>query len=238
MNIKKITKSILPLLTIPFILVGCSKKSECELPSRHVHLYTKNTSRGRIEKYLDSENVTYGDYNWNKDYIEITKDDEEFYKVKGESFEGVNNWDYLFNTMAANNYDYLEFYYHYTTTSTYTTTDGKGHTTTHTQTHHHSGWSKDPTHRGVNGEVRLNHHRFYGYKIIYKNGKYIKERSPLVDDIRDIIDEYPYYNDDCVEIIYKEYGFNKSELTRLKAEDFHYFNKPDLSKKELNTNTK
>ena len=238
MNIKKITKKVLPLLTIPFILTGCGQKSECELPSRHVHMYTKNTNKGKITKYLDSENVIYGNYNWNKDYIEITKDDENFYRTKGDLFEGADNWTYLYNTMLANNYDYLEFYYHYTTTSTYTTTDSKGHTTTHTQTHHHSGWSEDPTHRGVNGDVRVNHHRFYGYRIIYRNGEYVKEQSPIVDDIRDIIYDYPYFSEDCVKIVYKEYDCSRYDLAKLKVEDFNAFKKLDLSNKELTTNSK
>lgn len=238
MKIKKVYKKILPLLVVPFILTGCGEQSKCELPSRHVHKYTMNSSKGSIVNYIDSENINYGKYNWNKDYIEITKDDEKFYRTKGELFEGADNWTYLYNTMAANNFDYLEFYYHYTTTSTYTSTDSKGHTTTHTQTHHHSGWSEDPTHRGVNGDVRVNHHRFYGYKIIYKNGEYVKEKSPIVDDIRDIIDEYPYFSEDCVEIVYKEYDCSRYNLAKLRVEDFNAFKKLDLSNKELNTNSK
>ena len=237
-KIRKVYKGVLALLTIPFILTGCGEQSKCELPSRHVHKYTMNNNRGQIVNYIDSEDLKYGNYNWNNDYIEITKDDEAFYRTKAELFEGAPNWNYLYNTMVANNYDYLEFYYHYTTTSTYTTSDGKGHTTTHIRTNHHSGWSEDPTHRGVNGNVRVNHHRFYGYNIIYKNGKYEKVKSPLVDDIREIINDYPYFSDNCVEIVNKEYDCSKYDLRTLKVQDFKAYTQPDLSNKELNTNTK
>ena len=46
----------------------------------------------------------------NKDYIEITKDDEKLYKTIKGLFTGVDNWDYLYNEMSTH-HDYLEFYY-------------------------------------------------------------------------------------------------------------------------------
>ena len=240
-KVKKVMPRIAALLFIPFIISGCTQRSDCELPSRHVHLYTMNTNKGKVSTYLDNEALVYqrndwkGDaiirFNWNKDYMEITKEDEAFYRIKGDSFEGVNNWEYLFNTMKENSKDYLEFYYHYTTTSY-----AKVGKTTVPQTHHHSGWDSDPEHRGVTGEVRLCHNRFYGYNIYLQNGQYVKVKSPLVDDIREIINDYPYFDSDCVETVYKEYDYTNdtSILPKLKVSDFNYFNGPDLDNSDIN----
>ena len=77
-----------------------------------------------------------------------------------------------------------------------------------------------------------------------QDGKYVKERSPLADDFRDIIDEYPLFSeydssllfdDGCVAVVYHKYKFPVSELRNLKASDFDDFTGPDLENKEINT---
>ena len=124
-----ISKKVIPYaLILSMTLTGCGKKSNCEVPSRHVHRYTKQvTDDIEIEKYLDNEHLVVGGYNWDENYIEITKNDEELYHVmeKNNLFEGKNNWNYLYNEMVSHP-DYLEFYYYYTTIETYTTVDDKG----------------------------------------------------------------------------------------------------------------
>ena len=95
-KIKDVTKKVLPLVIIPFILTGCGQKSDCEIPSRHVHKFVSNNG---IVKYIDSEQKQYGNYNWQKDYLEITNDDALFFKTKGNLFEGDDNWKYLYNVM-------------------------------------------------------------------------------------------------------------------------------------------
>lgn len=249
-KIKDVTKKVLPLVIIPFILTGCSQKTDCEIPSRHVHKYINNNNG--IVKYIDLEQKEYGNYTRQNDYIEITNEDALFFKAKGNLFEGKDNWRYLYKVMKNNSKDYLTFHYHYTTHSTYTTTDSKGNVQSHTQTHHHSGWSEDPTHRGVDGRVRINHHQFYGYRIVKKNGEYIPpEMSPLADDFREIINDYPFFfeykqdsitnlfdSENCVTEVYREYTFDKSILTRLSVSDFPVFNGPDLENKELYTKKK
>ncbi len=234
MKIKEVTKKVLPLLVIPFILTGCGRKSDCDIKEGHVHKYYLNTSIGTIYSYINSEKIKYNDdFIWTQDYFEITKDDEAFYRTKGNLFDGKKNWGYLYNGMSEC-HDYLEFYYHYTTEESYTDDDGD----THYETKHHSGWTDNPYHRGVTGEVALNHYRFYSYKIEYKNGKYVKTESPLVDDIRDVLDEYPYVHKYFAKTVYKSFMFNTSQLPYLKASDFNYFTGPDLSNKEPNKKVK
>jgi hypothetical protein len=236
-KVRKIMPRIAAILLIPFILTGCAERSKCDLKTNHVHLYTKTKNNATISTYLKSENMKYDDYDWTEDCIEITREDEPFYQAKGKLFEGVQNWDYLYNVMASKK-DYLEFYYSYSTTGVTVSIDSKGHTKTKLKTVHHSGWDTDPTHRGVTGETRLCHHRFYGYRIVLENGKYRLYKSQPVDDIRDIIGKYPYYSEDCVEIITKDYEFKEEELPKLKVSDFDYFKGPNLEDKELNSNTK
>ena len=97
---KLLTKEKLSyLLALTIFLTGCGKKSECEIPTRHVHKYTKQvTDNITIEKYLDDEHLSVWGYNWNEDYIEITKNDEALYKtLRSRSlFDGVTNWNYLY----------------------------------------------------------------------------------------------------------------------------------------------
>lgn len=231
-NLRK--AGLLAILT-SLILSGCSEKSNCELPSRHIHKYTKDLNNSTITTYLDNEHTEYFGYRWNNDYIEITKDDEAFYKTLGMKFDGIENWDYLYNTMSIN-HDYFTFYYRYTTIETYTETDSKGNTHIRTRTVVHSGWTDDPNYSHNTGEVRLNHHRYYGYRVTKKNGKYILERSPLVDDIREIINDYPYVDEECYDIVHKDFSFSSSKLRYLNVNDFNVFDHPDLNNKSINLN--
>ena len=148
-------------------------------------------------------------------------------------FVGVDNWDYLYNKMA-HNHDYLRFYYEYWTTEIETYTDSEGNTKTRTKRVHHDGWTDNPYRSDNTGRVRLYHHMYYGYKLIYKDGKYKLEESPLVNDIREIIFEYPYFSEDCVTTVYEEFKFKKRELGSLSPyDDFNPYGQPDLSNKEL-----
>ena len=226
----------------PFILatgitiVGCGEKSDCEIPSRHVHKYVKVIDEDiTISKYLNDERLNKSDYQWTDDHIVITKEDEKFYKLveKEKLFEGASNWEYLYNKMVSN-HNYLEFYYQYTTTETYVTVGYKGRATVRVRPVVRRGWHTDPNSSRNTGEVRLCHHRYIGYKIINENGKLKLEKSPEVDDIREIINEYPYFKEGCTTIVTSDtYEFNKSELSKLLPEDFNIYEGPDLDNKEL-----
>lgn len=225
----------------PYVLMagltisGCGEKSECELPSRHVHKYVKQFDNDiKIEKYMDKETLDYFGYHWTDDYIEITKDDEKVYKIIDRKglFEGKNNWEYLYNKMATH-HDYLEFYYEYTTIETYTVTDDDGNVEVKTRIVEHNGWHRNPYDSDNTGKTRLYHHRYYGHRIVNKNGKFKLEESPAVDDIREVIEMYPYFSEDCISLVYEQYRFSKYELPYLRPEDFDVFKQPDLGNKSL-----
>lgn len=228
-SLKRVLPYVTALTLIPFTLTGCSKRSECEIPTRHVHKYVKEINKDiKITMYLDSEDLLNNGYSWTDDYLEITKDDESFYQKASWLFDGKENFPYLYSVMAGC-HDYLMFYYEYTTVETYVTTNSKGKTETHTRTVHHSGWTNNPYDSNNTGKTRLYHHKFYGYRIINENGKYSLKKSPLVDDIRDIIDEYPYYYENCIDEVYKEFRFSKLQLPSLSPNDFDIFDHPDLT---------
>lgn len=234
MNKNKLRKTAAGVLAALF-LTGCGKKSDCDIPTRHVHRYEKEITEDiTIDRYVDSEYLRNSGYNWTDDYLEITRDDEEYYKLlaKKELFVGEDNWDYLYYLMS-NKHDYLMFYYEYWTTETYTTTDDKGKTEIHTRRVHHDGWHTNAGDSDNTGLTRLYHHRYYGYRIINEDNKLRLERSPAVDDIRDIIFDYPYFSDEPTTEVYEQFKFNRRELTSLSVDDFDVFTGPDLSTCDL-----
>ena len=238
----KIYKKILALAVLPFILSSCSQKSDCEIKGDHAHLYVNSDSNTKT--YIYSEELHYGNYHWQNDYIPLNNDDKNFFKIKDVSanrpliqvkeavFFGKDYWDYLFNTMK-NCHDYIKFYYEYTRDEYVSMTDEDGNECGYWQTNTYSGWTTNPRDSDNTGRVRLFHHRFYGYRFYESNGEYIKKMSPLVDDIRDIIDDYPFFSDDCIEIVYKDFNFKRHELLFLSPSDFTYYKGPDLDNPEL-----
>ena len=78
------------------------------------------------------------------------------------------------------------------------------------------------------GEVRLRHFKYYGYTIGYKDGKYELIKSPLADDFREIVDEYPYYSPKCYESVYQYFNFKKEDLPNIRIEDINPYGQPDL----------
>ena len=225
------------ILASTLLLSGCEKKSECNLPTRHVHKYIKQATEDiSIEAYFDDEHLEIlepGDnYHWTQDYIEINKQDEKLYRTLRGLFDGVTNWNYLFYRMA-NAHDYLEFYYEYDTEEVRTRTTSDGKKEKYTETVHHSGWHYNASDSNNTGRTRLCHHRFYGYIVVLQNGKYQLIKSPLVDDFRYIIDTYPYYSEYCTEVVTKEFKFNKYELRYLSPDDFNVFEGPNLTTKDI-----
>ena len=218
-KVRKIYPKVLALLAIPFILSGCARDVECNTGESHVHKYMGSNKRGTIVNYFDSEaeyiedqyqDVNYDTFRYYRkdDYIEITKEDENFYKAKGKMFKGTDNWDFLYSIMVAKQ-DYLEY---------------------SSNEDIFEYWVKQkPAKRHFTGNVRVTHYQYCGHKLTYKDGKWVNERSPFVDDIRDIIDEYPYFEIDCYRQVQKEYYTNKDALDTITLEDFDEFTRPDLS---------
>lgn len=229
-------------------LVGSKEEKKCDIyDGYHVHCYTYNINDNVcINRYVNSEKdslwnlSTY--YNKTDKYIPATTEDLKIYNLlsKKELFDGRDNIDYI-NYQIENNKDYLEFYYYYTTTRTVyhtkTHIDSEGHT--HTEsipevvTDVHSGWSEDSYHRGVTGKTRVVHKKYFAYKVI-NDDELSLEKSELVDDIREIINEYPYINVNCSENVYEVFRFKTRELPYLNIDDFNPFYTPTVENNPLN----
>ena len=239
MKIRKTYLKLLALLPIPFILASCDL-SDCDIETKHAHKYVHSDNKGNIVNYLIDEqkiinnyyrvpNVVLDEnytekmisYTWTNESIELTNDDEAFIKIKGDLFNGLDNWDYLYNIML-NNHDHLEYNYIYD--------DGEDK---------HNRWrnyyDRQDHHTGI---VRVFHVKYYGYKIVYKDGSYQKIKSPLVDDIREIIDEYPFMNIGCMKTVYKDYQFKVNDLGKIKLSDIDEFKQPDLLTNKLHISEK
>ena len=233
MNKHKEDNRIFSLVLASILLSGCAEKSGCDLPTRHVHKYVKNLSNGlTITKYLDSEDTSIHGYDWTNEYILINKVDEKFFDITKGMFLGADNWDYLYNVMASKE-DYLKFFYEYDSTETYTETDSDGKTHIKTKTVHHEGWHTNPYDSDNTGKVRLYHHRFNGYRVVYKNNYFTLEKSDAVDDIREIITEYPYFYEKCTTEVYFQFKVDKHQLPYLSPSDFDVFKHPDLENKSM-----
>ena len=235
----KLQKVVPFVLISSMLLTGCGKKMDCGLPARHVHQYKKNiNSNITLTNYYDSEYEQVNGYNWQEDYIEITRTDEELYRLLNSKnlFDATTNWDYLYYEMS-HVHDYLEFYYEYDTEETNSYTDEDGNVHVETYTVHHSGWHTNPNDLDNTGDVRLNHYRFYNYRVIYKDGKFQLEKSRLVDDVREVMDDYPYACEKGFALVHKDFKFKRRDLPKLKPSDFDTFNHPDLTNKSPSLGT-
>lgn len=230
MKVRKVYIKLLALLPIPFLLASCCKQDDCNINGSHIHKYVGSNKKGTITNFFNSDKkyifVDYIDnydgmcksfaYKRDSDYFGITDDDKAFYEAKGTKlFNGKDNWDFLYNIMASK-HDFLEYQYQ--------ADDGVGGI--------FRNWSQNK-YTNITGKVRVCHYQFCGHKLTYKNGKWIDERSPFVDDVREIIDEYPYFELDCYTVVTKEYELSRDSAKNVALFDLDDYEQPDLDDKEL-----
>lgn len=213
---------------------GCDKKADCYKPERHIHKYVENVAPGiTIEAWFESENINLGNFKRTEESMNITYKGGLFFNELIDYsfiyyFLAETNWKYLYYLMSSK-HDYLEFFWE-NDYVTYTEDDDGNKIPEH---HHDEGWSKNPKHSYNNGLVRVVHHRFYAHEIIFRNGEYIKIRSPYVDDIREVLDNYHYVDKDCyTKVLSNNYKRKVNELPKLTVNDFPRFNGPKLEYKD------
>lgn len=229
----------LPFLVIPYLLgaglfiggvFSVPKEEQCDITSTyHVHLYTQDIGNVTIKKWLHKEKNTMF-YVKHDDFLPVTTFDLKVYEKLDDYnlFEGIENIDYI-HYQIRNNRDYMKFYYHYE--ETHTKKDENGNTKTVTETH--EGWSTNPRHRGVTGKVRVYHTRYYAYKLVQTDEKLVLEKSPYVDDIRTILNEYPYVGENTATEVTETFHFSSFELPYLNLDDFDPFYTPTVENNPL-----
>lgn len=237
MTSRELTTSIIAgILSLSLTISGLvlqKKDKKCEITSGyHTHLYEKSINDSfTIKKYLDSEKEKSHGFHKTNEYILATTEDLNVYDLLSNYIDARDNIDYI-NYQIANNRDYLEYYYYYTETKivthTYTDEDGNTEVTYETKTETHSGWSSNPRHEGVTGEVRVCHYVYRMSKLLKDNNQMCIRHSEYVDDPRELLDEYPYMTTDNTGIVTTEFKFNKHELPYLNIEDFDPYYTPSV----------
>lgn len=196
MEIKKVGKGIaIALVTTSLLasLTGCAKKVNCDITSKHAHLYTNQSGYSR---YIDKEYEKYEGYTRNEEYIEISGE-EEFYKFldKKDMLRIEDNLDVILEQQA-NNVDYMEYRYRYIFMQPIPHIMRSGKSTITYFTYMPSprySWTTDESRDGLTGESRLCHYVYTAYKIEKdEDGKFVLIPSEEVDDITTVMDEYPY----------------------------------------------
>ena len=174
-------------------MTGCGKKADCDVKGSHAHLY-KN-EKGYV-RYIDKEYLTYEGYSRNEQYVDI-EGNEALYKFldKKDLMKIEDNLD-LILAIQEENQDYTEYRYKYTYMQPipHIMRVGKVTTTYFTYIPHtRYSWTKDPNHSRLTGETRECHYVYVAYKIEKdEDGKYVLIPSADVDDLRDVMEEYPY----------------------------------------------
>ena len=139
----------------------------------------------------------------NKKNVEEQKNKEE--KVvsgfKGDLIDGRLNTQYLIDKMLEQE-SFLEYRYESEFGPEYRV-----------------GWTRNPNRSDVTDMVRLVEPKFYGYRIVYKDDKFVAERSPLVDDIREIIDEYPFFEEKFYTFVSTEFRICKEDIASLTVDN-------------------
>lgn len=210
-------------------IVAVPKKEQCEITNTyHVHLFSKDIGNTTINKWLQREKNT--SYTKKDDFLPTTAFDlEAFDKLDDHHlFDGIDNLDYI-HYQIKHNRDYLEFYYYYEETYYVEGEDGKKVKKTDT----YSGWSTNPYQRGVTGKTRVYHTRYNAYKLVYREGKLELEKSKDVDDVREILTEYPYVGENTNHEVYDTFYFSEFELPFLDIEEFDPFYTPTVENNPL-----
>ncbi len=220
------------LLISTILLSGCAKKNNtpiCNEESSHVHLYTKELDSGiYLTTYFDSEEENVLGFDWNPATIEATEEEKEAYALLAENglFNGIIHWDYLYNEIIHNK-DFMEYYFEYTTKEPILNKEG---TETGSMLVPHSGWTRDIKASHLTGKCRVCHPVYYAYRLIKVDGHYQLERSPLVDDIRDVLVAFPYVCEGNYCLAYHDVELTEDLRNRLDIDNFTFFDHPDLSK--------
>ena len=176
----------------------------------------------------------YG-FEWHPETIRIEDDELEAYKLlqKYGLFNGLFNWNYLYNEVSRHK-DYMQYYYEYNKIEPYYNEAGEK---VGEKLVPHKGWTNSYKDDHLTGLCRVCHHRYYSFKLIKLDGHYALQRSPLIDDIRDVLEEYPYVLPANFEIVCHDIELTPDLMRRLDADSFTFFEHPDYSEEDARSLT-
>lgn len=199
---------------VPFALTGslavagltsCGNIMDCEIEEEHMHKYVSDEG---FETYKEGEWGKNADMYWTEEYVPYnekleTISDFDLIKID-DNLEALEN-------ATKNDLPYLEYEYKYN----YVTPLKVGKVTTMiSHTAYDFTTNKDDCR--LTGCVRDVSYKYKGYKIVEdKKGKKTIIESKLVDDLTDIVDEYPYFKlFDYKQKVYSEKYTLEKNLTK------------------------
>ena len=189
--------------------------SDCNERGYHLHKYEKDG----LVRYFPKEKLKYRGYKWTKDFVYVNRDDEELvdFELRKGLIKISDNIDYL-TSERENNNDFVQYEYSYTkneVTYTYQNNGKSSSPTPHFSTRTVYDWAEKPDEDcDLTGYARTGHHMYVACKVERNNrGKLVLVKSPEVENLLDIKDEYPYIQEDHTVIKYEEYKMeNEKEV--------------------------
>lgn len=182
------------LISIPSTLTGCGNIVDCDIKETHAHLYTNED--GYI-RFLVDEHEFVDNFSRSDQYISLDEDEKKLndYLKANDLLKISDNLEVLIEEKLLNE-DYQEYRYTYTYMAAIPQVHSNGKTTTISYIYIPStgkSWTDNAFHSNLTGEERTAHYVYQAYKVVLdEKGKYTLEASEYVDDLRDIMQEYPY----------------------------------------------
>lgn len=202
------------LLTTSLIISGCSKDVQCDVNSKHLHLYYD--AKMELTKYIAGEKEHVGSFKWTSEYV--PQNDLNNYLCEHSLSCVKDNYDYLLALMhdkQSHLQEYTKDYiygsyvglcYNYDPN---TDKGSYGYGVTY-GFHYAYNWQDIPDDYQTTNKVRQVNYGYKLYKII--DNKQISKIFPNLDNIG----EYQYFNPNTVlaETYSQEYYLGKSKTLK------------------------
>lgn len=186
---------------------GIFDKADCDVVEEHAHLYTNEEG---FNRYIISEYMNVDGYLHQDEYIKLDEDEFDFYSfISKKDLISIKDNIHVILAIQNNNQDYLE--YEYTYKKRVTRNNGK---TSYRTWRRKTDWTANPDNveneiygtwkdLSFTGDTRLVHYVYQTYKIeLNEKGKYVLVEGPVVDDVRECLDEYPYIKRNFYRTVY------------------------------------
>lgn len=176
----------IPLVLVASILAtsltGCtSNKRKCEVIDTHAHMYVNDEG---LVRYVISEKNTLDGYEKSYNYREVSEKESSLYDFmkKNGLLRIDENMDIVLAKQDLNKPFTIYEYSYYSFSRVGSST--------------HYSWTNDSEHDKLTGKEKDIHYIYQAFRIDKdENGNYILVPSPLVEDINEVSEDYPYIRD-------------------------------------------
>ncbi len=170
----------LVLVTTLFVtsLGGCSSDNKCFVNDKHAHMYVSDDG---LIRYVMSEKNNVDGYNKSYNYRVISQDESSLYEFIGkkELLRIDENMD-IISAQQDLNKPFTIYEY------TYRSFSRVGSSVCY-------AWTNDPEQDDLTGEEKEVHFIYQAFSIDKdENGNYVLIPSPLVEDITEVMTDFPY----------------------------------------------